>query len=353
MKTIRSYNNWFGTRFFCGAALSLVLIFALVGESRAQSAGSFSRIGFGARGIALGNALGADISGAASPYYNPALAPFAERQNLSISVSSLSFDRSLQFLQLASPMQRAGIAFGLTHSAVSNIDGRDNSGFHTRELSVDEYHGFLAFGIKLSDKFAGGLSFQIFRTDLYDDLKPAVSIAVDFGLAYRLSESFNLAFVADDLLGRYTWNSTGVNGSDGKKTTDYFPTRLRFGATKRFLDGRLLIGAELESRTTKVETVAQSVSVFDTQPVEVSERATLTLQEWRGRAGVEYLVVPQLVLRTGLEQRGSDFLGGVRPSGGFMVNQEIGSLHARFEYTYAREVQASGAMHIFSLVLFF
>jgi hypothetical protein len=64
------------------------------------------------------------------------------------------------------------------------------------------------------------------------------------------------------------------------------------------------------------------------------------------------MIVPQFALRSGFEQRGSDFLGGIRPTAGFMLNHDIGSLHARFEYTYAREVQASGTMHIFSVVLF-
>ncbi len=352
MTSTRSYTA-IRTRGICVFVLLLaVSSLIIVPQSTAQSAASFSRIGFGARGIALGNALAADRSGSASPYYNPALAPFATRQNLNISVASMSFDRSLQFLQLASPMQRAGLAIGLTHSSVGKIDGRDNSGFHTRELSVDEYHGFLAFGIKLSGRLSGGLSFQMFRTDLFDDLKPAVSVAIDFGLIYQLSETINLAFVADDLLGRYTWNSAGVNGADGKKTTDYFPTRLRFGITNRFQGGRLLVAAELESRTTKVETVNQSVSVFDTQPVEVTDRDSITLQEWRGRAGMEYLVVPQFSIRTGFEQRGSKFLGGIRPSAGFMLNHDIGALHARFEYTFAREIQASGSMHIFSVILF-
>ena len=68
--------------------------------------------------------------------------------------------------------------------------------------------------------------------------------------------------------------------------------------------------------------------------------------------GVEYTLVDQFILRGGIEQRGSSFMSGLRPSAGFMLNQDVGTLHARFEYTYAREAQAGGSMHIFSLVLF-
>ncbi len=337
-----------------GAGLCLVLgvVLLCVNTAVAQSAGAFSRIGFGSRGIALGNALAADVMGPASPFYNPALAPYIEAQSLSISVAAMSFDRSLQFIQLASPMQKAGIALGLIHSSVGNIDGRDNSGFHTRDLSIDEYQGFLAFGIRLSDKFSGGLDFQFFRTDLFDTLDPAVSIAIDVGLNYRISETLSFAFVADDLLGRYTWNTGGVNGSAGKKTTDYFPTRLRFGVAKTFKDGTLLILGEIESRSSKVESISSRVEVFISQPLEVTNRETLTLQEIRFRMGAEYTLVPQFVLRAGLEQLGSETSRGFRPSAGFMLSQDVGNLKTRFEYTFAREVQASGSMHIFSLVLF-
>jgi hypothetical protein len=319
----------------------------------AQSAGEFSRIGFGARGIALGNALAADAMGPASPYYNPALAPFAKQQSLDISIAALSFDRSLQFIQLASPMQKAGIAFGLIHSSVGKIDGRDNSGFHTRDLSIDEYQGFLAFGIRFTDKFSGGLDFQLFRTDLFDTLEPAVSIAIDIGWNYRVSETLSLAFVVDDLLGRYTWKTGGVNGGEGKTTTDYFPTRLRLGVAKSLSNGALLIVGEIESRTLKVESVSSRVDVFDSRPVEGTNRDSLTLHEIRARIGAEYFLVPQFVLRAGLEQLGSEILSGFRPSAGFMVSQDVGSLKSRFEYTFAREVEASGSMHVFALLLFF
>lgn len=325
----------------------------IVTPAVAQSAGAFSRIGFGSRGIALGNALAADAFGPASPFYNPALAPYAERQHLDLSVASLSFDRTLQHIQLASPMQRAGIALGLIHSSVSKIDGRDNSGFHTRELSIDEFQGFLAFGIRLSEDVSGGLTFQFFQSDLFDTLDPAISIAVDIGLNFRLSKTLSLAFVADDLLGRYTWNTSGVNGSGGKETIDYFPTRLRVGVAKTFIDGALLLLGEIESRTSRVEAISRNVEVFGTQPVEVTDRETLTLQETRVRAGVEYHIVPRFALRAGLEQLGSDIMDKLRPSAGFMISEELGKMDARFEYTFAREVEAAGSMHVVSLLIFF
>ena len=138
--------------------VALIAICFAVQSSAAQYAGSFSRVGFGARGISLGNGLAGDARSGTTPYYNPAFAPLGVGQNIVASVASLSFDRSLQFLQLSAPLQKkAGFALGLIHASVSNIDGRDKSGFHTANLSVDEYAGFLAFGLKFSLCLLGDL----------------------------------------------------------------------------------------------------------------------------------------------------------------------------------------------------
>ncbi len=330
-----------------------VLLMGPVSDVYSQAAGAFSRMGFGARGIALGNALSADVGGIGSPYYNPALAPYAKRQNLEATVALLNFDRSLQFLQLASPLRRnAGIAVGLIHASVDNIDGRDNSGFHTQDLSIDEFAGFLAFGIRKSDVFSAGIAIQFFRTDLFDGLDPGVSVGIDIGLTVQLIEGVHAAFVLDDLLARYQWNTDTVNGSGGKRTTDNFPTRLRIGLMTTRLHEKLRFVAEVESRFTKVEAVSRSVTILGSEPAERANREDLILRESRFRAGAEYEFLPQFVIRGGVEQLGKEALGGVRPSAGFMIEQEVGTLIARFEYAFSYESPASGTMHLFTLRMY-
>ncbi len=72
--------------------LIAVLLTLAATEAHAQAAGAFSRMGFGARGVAMSNALVADASGYASPYYNPALAPFIPRQSLDASAAFMTLD---------------------------------------------------------------------------------------------------------------------------------------------------------------------------------------------------------------------------------------------------------------------
>jgi len=300
----------------------------------------------------MGNAVGADVFSGTSPYYNPAMAPLSKGQHLAASVATLSFDRSLQFLQLGAPLQqRAGFAIGIIHAAVSNIDGRDNSGFHTRKLTTDEYAGFLSFGLRLSERVSGGINLQMFRTDLFDGLTPARSVGVDIGIAVRLKENWGTALVIDDMLARYTWDSSDIGGS-GRKITDYFPRRLRLGVTNRRLNESLLLAAEIESRTTLVDTHGFNTRILGDSPAEVREDQELKLRETRFRMGAEYLPAEGFAFRGGIEQLGSDMLDSVRPSVGFMAEQPLGELIIRAEYTFGYEARAAGSMHLISFKLF-
>ena len=55
---------------------TLALAALLAPPAQAQSAGAFSRLGLGARAIVI--PATADLTGSASPYHNPALAPFQD-----------------------------------------------------------------------------------------------------------------------------------------------------------------------------------------------------------------------------------------------------------------------------------
>lgn len=333
-------------------ALLLVLASTLASTAFAQNAGSFARLGFGARGMAMSNALIADVNGNTSPYYNPALAPFASRQNLQASVAFMTFDRELQFLQFASALPpSAGIAAGLIHAGVSNIDGRTSSGYHTENLSTDEYAVFLAFGLKLGQKASIGLGLQVFRADYLTDLEPVNSAGLDVGLTIQVTPALRLGVVADDLLAKYLWDTSGVLSTGGKSTTDKFPVRLRIGGAYSLMDGRASIVAEYESRVSTFEFRRRLVETIDLEPIEAVEIEELQIQQNLFRLGVEYKLAPIFALRGGVDRLG-DTDGGARPTAGFMVEQSLGSLVSWFEYAFALEPYGTGTMHVLTLRLF-
>jgi len=335
----------------------LVIIFSVIGvgiaqESLAQSAGAFSRLGFGARGMAMSNALIADNSGATSPYYNPALAPFTSRQNLQASVAFMTFDRQLEFLQFASPLPPvAGVAAGLIHASVSDIDGRSSSGFHTENFSTDEYAAFLAFGLKIGQKASMGLGLQLFRADLFNDLQAVNSIGIDLGFTIQVSEALNIGVVADDLLAKYSWDTSSLYSSGGKRTTDNFPVRLRLGASYKLMEGRARVMAEYESRTSTLEYRTREIQDINQEPIEITNVEEFTIQESRFRIGGEYHLSEPFALRAGLDRIG-DSIDGMRPSAGFLVAQPLGQIVFWVEYAFALEPYNTGTMHVMTLRLF-
>lgn len=330
------------------SAACAVLLLLGAASAHAQ-AGVFARMGFGARGIAMGGALVADPSGLTSPYYNPALAVYTERQNLEAAAALLNQDRELQFLQLAAPLPpRAGAAVGLIHAAVSGIDGRDASGYHIGEFRTDEFDFFVAFGLRTGERLSVGLGLQIFRSELFEGLRPALAIGVDAGAVYQVSDALHVGVAVDDLLARYTYDTSRIYSSGGKSTTDNFPVRLRTGAA--YTQGPMLVTAEYEARLSRRVAATRETELRGGQLVYTTINTGYTDADHRLRFGAEYRLADAFTLRGGLDGVGADGLGAaLRPSAGFGIEQAAGPLVLRGSYAFALEPYGTGGMHLVAL----
>lgn len=331
---------------------AFMLLASAPDDAGAQSVGAFTRIGFGARGIGLGNAVVGDRTGGTSAFYNPALAPFARGQHLELATAFMRFDRQLQHLQFGAPLERAGIAAGLVHAGVSSIDGRDSNGFHTDDLSTDEFAFFLAFGLQFTERVSGGINLQLFRSDLLDGLSPETSIGLDVGVSAQVTPGLSIGLVLDDLLAKYDWDTSSIIGSGGGSTTDRFPVRVRLGAAYELASGKARILAEVESRVSRLDVIDRTVELVGDTPLERADEQTVDLQSTHVRFGAEYLLHRALTVRAGVDRLGSDGLDEVRPGFGFTVEQDIGSLQAAFEYVFQLEPYAVGTFHMLALRIY-
>ncbi len=332
--------------------LWLVLLLCFAAPASAQYAGSYARLGFGARGIAMGGGLVGDVFSGASPYYNPALAPRIERQGLDAAAGFLSLDRSLQYLQFAFPLPpRAGAAVGIVRAGVENIDGRDNSGYHTDDLSTQEYAIFAAFGARLSQRVSGGLGLRFYHADLFDGVDPVVSLSLSLGLAAQVSENLAFGLAVNDLLARYQWDTSDAFGDGGKQTTDRFPVRFQFGGAYRLAGGRGTITAEVESQVASAERRTERVSEIGGVPTIFRTSDKLRLSEARFRLGGEYWLVQPFGIRAGVDRLGADGFEGASPAVGFAVRQPLGEIAARIDYTAVLEPYGLGVMHLVAVHL--
>jgi len=339
----------------CLVVLGLGLVGGLggAGPTVAQEigAGAFSRMGFDARGIALGNALVATPSSDVSGYYNPALLPQASGQRVAGAAALLAYDRQLQSLEFTAPLgPTAGIGVGLLHAGVSDIDGRNANGVHTETLSTDEFALSLSFGNRFAERLAVGASLTLYQSDAVPDTDPVRGFGVDLGVTYELSSQVQVAGAVTDLLAKYEWDTGGVNG---QSRTDRFPVRVLLGGSYETADGRVQLLGEVEARFVGRDRREIDRVVTTTGGPRVETRIEGTLRQGlRARLGAAYRPVDILTLRAGLDRLGVRGTEGVRPSAGFGLRQQVGELDVRVGYAAALEPNVRTIMNVGSLEIF-
>lgn len=295
--------------------------------------GAFSRMGFGARGMGMGNAMSSITEGNLVSYYNPALAFFQENSSFQASYSILSLDRSLNFLNFTKRfvnhqnkksdyVQGAGISVGIINSGVSKIDGRDNSGNKTGDLSTSENQFFVAFAKSFSRKLTLGIGVKFYYYKLYEQIS-ATSVGFDFGALYQINNNFNLSLVVLDLNSKYKWDTSPIYQEQGSTTTDNFPVLKRIGLSYHTNSNDLIASVEYENSNGQTNII---------------------------RGGLEYNIFEGLYLRGGIDQFNlSNFDYPVNPSLGFSYYHKVGDLDFGVDYAFVVEPYSPQDRHVVGL----
>jgi len=292
--------------------------------------GAFSRMGFGARGIGFGNALSSITEGELVSYYNPAVTPFQENNSFITGYSFLTLDRSLNFLsytrkfdfystkdttETRKPRTTAGLSVGILNSGVTNIDGRDNNGISTGELSTSENQFFMGLAARVSEKFSIGLSIKFYYYKLYEDINTN-SLGFDIGALYRLNENFNISLVISDINSKYKWDTAPIYEQNGITTEEKFPNLRKIGVSYRNKKIGILGAIEFENSNAQTNIL---------------------------RAGVEYNIYDQFFIRGGVDQFNLDNLDWpVVPSLGFSYFKAFTGFVVGVEYAYQYEQYTGG-----------
>lgn len=309
-------------RFF---ALSLLVVLSTYGGSAQLGgrAGAFSRMGFGARGIGMGNALTAVNTGDLVGYYNPATLSQASSRTVSASFGILALDRRLNFLHYTQPVHpTAGISFGIINAGVSDIDGRDADGEPTGALQTSENQVFLAFANRFRGGFSLGINLKMYYHRLYTDVS-ALSVGLDFGALIPVTDALTLGATVRDVNSQYRWDTSQLYGQSGNSTRDKFPLLYTGGAAYMLPESLGLVAVDLE----------------------MSNQRTLTL-----RFGAEVPVLPELTFRAGLDRIDLKEKGaGIRPTFGFTLRKSFETWAPALHYAYVHEPFVSPGMHVISL----
>ena len=328
-------------------AAAILLFLALAGNAafaQEGAAGAFTRLGFGARGMGMGNALSTVTTGTVSTYYNPALSAFQEGHLFLGSYSFLALDRKLnqvsytQALRIRNPEAKiyaeepgvqtiSGFSVGWINAGDADIQGYDGDGYKTEQLSVFENQFYVNFGTRFSDRFAIGFNAKFYYAGLYKKVTSS-GFGIDIGALYMLTDRLRIALVAQELLTKYKWDTSQLYGAQrGNSTTDPFARIFRIG-----------VGYDLPS---DFGMVAGDVEF-------VSGGAIL------GRVGAEVPVAANISLRAGVERLDFSDKGiDPRPSIGFSVSQPVAQLMPTIHYAFIIEPVAPTSTHVLTFGLSF
>jgi len=301
----------------------------------AAKPGAFSRMGFGARGIGMGNAMSAITTGNLVSYYNPALTVFQEGNSFQTSYSFLSLDRSLNFLNFTrkfdfyskkdslienpEPRSTAGFTVGIINSGVSNIDGRDNQGLKTGDLSTSENQFFLGLANRFSKKLSIGLNVKFYYYKLFEEIS-TTGVGLDVGALYKINDQFNLALMISDINSKYKWDTSPIYDQDGRTSEDKFPVLMKIGIGYLDVEEGFIVGIDYERSSAKTNVI---------------------------RFGVEYNIFENLYLRAGVDQYDlSNQDRPAKPAAGFSYLSNFGDIVFGVDYAFMIEQYSPQDRHI-------
>jgi hypothetical protein len=309
------------------ALAAIILFLTAAGSAQtAGRAGAFARIGFGARGMGMGNAMTAVVSGEISSYYNPALPAFSEARYAAGSFGFLSLDRSLNFLSYTMPIHpTGGLSAGLINAGVSDIDGRDADGARTQSYSTYENQVYLAFSNRVDKNVSIGVAIKLYHSKLFEGVT-TTTVGFDAGILVRPADGLAVGAALLDIGSKYKWNTKDVNSS-GKETEDKFPMLKRLGVSYTFAEPAIVAAVDIEH-------ASGGSPIF--------------------RGGVEYAIVREFTVRAGADRMDfGDDATGVKPTFGFSVNKALEGWTPSLSYVYTHESFAPRGFHMITLSAIF
>ncbi|OQX87526.1 hypothetical protein B6D60_03685 [candidate division KSB1 bacterium 4484_87] len=312
--------------------LAVILLAGQAGAVDGYYAGSFLRMGLGARATAMGNAFTAIAEGTLASYYNPAGVPMLKNPQLTLSYRFLSLDRNFNYIGFATGIRpkideesgetaiNGGIAVSWIHAGVDNIDGRDFAGNHYQDFSNGENSFAFSFGVmpmkSLSIGFTGRVLYNRFP-DMGDGNSTisTTALGLDLGVLFRPLEYLSFGAVVKNINAKYDWKTDKLWERDIEKI-DRFPMTFRFGVAARYPYPWLLVAADVEN----------------------SE-----LFGWRFSLGTEAQLMEKIFLRAGINDGAPAFGGGY-------IFKLLGR-ETQVQYAFVTKKYNADSEHIFSWVI--
>jgi hypothetical protein len=197
-------------------------------------AGSYLRMGLGARSIALGNTGVAYPVTAYSAFYNPAAFATIGEHMVGLSYSFLSLDRRFEYISFSMRVPPgAGFSIGWIESGVGDILAYNSIGEISGEINHSSNAVYFSFGRLFGEKLSVGVSVKILFESINDGTTEfdynSNGVGFDFGFLYPLSDRLIIGGQVKDINSKLKANTDQIFERGGT-TIDVFPITYKVGA---------------------------------------------------------------------------------------------------------------------------
>ncbi len=315
-------------------------------------AGASTRLGYSARGMAMGNAMSAVTSEGAFPYYNPAQsALLLESKQTDLTVGALKYDRVFQStgMQFQLPPS-AGLALNIIRTGMNDIDARTSSGYPLDRFDASEHQLSGNFGLRLSEKFYGGIGLKFSIANYHPQLDNSTSFGIDIGFLYQTDANINLSLALKDLFANYSWNAQNLyNLSQARDVVNQFPTRITTGIAYQARDITFSADAELQVYNSEIQ--RSEVIVFNGNPVYTTTTEEIQTSAFQFRLGGSWQAHERFTLRGGWQLPDAGQVESWALSSGFSIHLPFDVFSPSVDYAFVMEPYRISNMHVFSLRL--
>lgn len=206
----------------------------LLANNNARFAGSFTRMGLGAKAISMGNTGVAAPGHGYSFYYNPALAGYHQQKIFTNSYTFMSLDRHAYFLGFSTQIPPgAGFSIGWLKTGSGDISSFNSIGQEAGTVVQSAHALYGSFSRQFSENFSVGVSIKIlleYIDDSGNDFNYESSgVGGDIGVFYKWDENLSLGAVYKDIGSKLKANTEKIFERGGT-TIDHFPRLIRVGA---------------------------------------------------------------------------------------------------------------------------
>lgn len=331
MEKILTGGKWLLLTKYVFRKLLVILVVCcttLLANNNGRYAGSFTRMGLGARSLAMGNTGVAAPAQGYSFYYNPALAGMNEKKIFSNSYTGLSQGRHAYFLGFTTKIPPgAGLSLAWLKTGTEDFANYNSIGEQDGLINHSAHAIYGSFSRQFTNKFSIGITIKVLLEYItnHEFTYESTGVGADIGLYYRIDEALSLGLVYKDIGSKLKANTQEIFEFGGV-TVDELPKLLRIGVFYKTPLDWLNVAYDIE----------------------LSSK-----EEFTNHFGMEAIYEHMLFIRTGFmdfkgeEERGVQFFAGI----GFSFN--LYNYVSQLDYTFISSREAEGVSNLYSFEIYF